>query len=149
MNFLDQITADIKAAMLAKNKVALEALRGIKKELLEARSAKGGTDEISEEVKIKILQKMIKQRKDSAAMFTEQNREDLVEPELAQIKIIEPYLPAQLSEEEVEAVVKSIIEKVGATSMKDMGKVMGAATSELAGKAEGKVISSKVKALLA
>ena len=148
MDFTSQITADIKSAMLAKDKIKLEALRAIKKELIEAKSAKGAGDEVSDEQVAKILQKMVKQRKDSAALFTEQGREDLAEAELLQVAAIEPYLPEQMSDEELTSAVQSIIDQVGATSMKDMGKVMGMATKQLAGKAEGKAISDKVKALL-
>lgn len=148
MDFTSQINADIKAAMLAKDKVKLEALRAIKKELIEVKSAKGASDEISDEQVAKILQKMVKQRKDSADLFKEQGREDLAEVELLQVAAIEPYLPEQLSDDELGTIVKTIIEQVGASSMKDMGKVMGLASKQLAGKAEGKAISDKVKSLL-
>lgn len=148
MDFTSQITADIKAAMLAKDKVKLEALRAIKKELIEAKSAKGAGDEVTDEQVAKILQKMVKQRKDSADLYKEQGREDLAEAEMLQVAAIEPYLPEQLSDEKLEAEIKAIIDQVGASSMKDMGKVMGLATKQLAGKAEGKAISDKVKSLL-
>ncbi len=135
--------------MLARDKVRLEALRGIKKEFLEAKTAKGGDGELSDDAALKILAKMVKQRKESASIYTEQNREDLAGEELAQAAIIEEYLPKQLSEEELTAALKEIIARVGATSAKEMGKVMGTATKELAGKAEGKAISAKVRELLA
>lgn len=149
MNLFDKVSGDIKTAMLARDKVRLEALRGIKKEFLEAKTAKGGDGELSDDAALKILAKMVKQRKESASIYTEQNREDLAGEELAQAAIIEEYLPKQLSEEELTAALKEIIARVGATSAKDMGKVMGTATKELAGKAEGKAISAKVRELLA
>jgi uncharacterized protein YqeY len=149
MNLFDTISEEIKKAMLAKDKVRLEALRGIKKEFLEAKTAKGANDELSDETAIAILQKMVKQRKDSAEIYTSQGRPDLAEGEIAQIKVIQDFLPSQLTAEELETAVKKIIAEVGATSMKDMGKVMGMATKELAGKAEGRAISEMVKKLLA
>ncbi|MFZ6037252.1 MAG: GatB/YqeY domain-containing protein [Bacteroidota bacterium] len=149
MNLFDTISEEIKKAMLAKDKVRLEALRGIKKEFLEAKTAKGANDELSDETAIAILQKMVKQRKDSADIYTAQGRPDLAEDEIAQIKVIQDFLPSQLTAEELEAAVKKIVAEVGATSMKDMGKVMGVATKELAGKAEGRAISEMVKKLLA
>jgi len=145
----DQISADIKTAMLAREKVALEALRGIKKEFLEAKTAKGGDGTLPDEVAVKILQKMVKQRKESASIFAQQNRADLAENELAEVAVIERYLPAQMSDAELEAAVAAIIAQVGATGPQDMGKVMGVASKQLAGKTEGKLISEKVKALLA
>ncbi len=148
MKLEDQINNDIKEAMKAKARVRLEALRGVKKEIIEAKTAKGASDEMSDEDVVRIIQKMVKQRKDSAELFTGQNRADLAEKELEEIDAIKDYLPAQLSKEELEAAVKAIIETVGATSMKDMGKVMGVASGQLAGKAEGKDISAMVKALL-
>jgi hypothetical protein len=135
--------------MLAKDKVRLEALRGIKKEFLEAKTAKGANDELSDETATAILQKMVKQRKDSADIYTAQGRPDLAEDEIAQIKVIQDFLPSQLTAEELEAAVKKIVAEVGATSMKDMGKVMGVATKELAGRAEGRAVSEMVKKLLA
>lgn len=135
--------------MLARDKVRLEALRGVKKEFLEAKTAKGGDGELADDAAMKILVKMVKQRKESAAIYVEQNRPELAEEELAQAAVIESYLPKQMSEEELTAALKAIIEKVGATSAKDMGKVMGTATKELAGKADGKAISAKVRELLA
>lgn len=149
MNLFDQVSGDIKNAMLAKDKIRLEALRGIKKEFLEAKTAKGGDGELSEEVAVKILQKMVKQRKDSAEIFTTQGRPELAEKELAEVACIEIYLPAQMTAEELEAQIKAIITQVGAEGPKDMGKVMGAASKALAGKAEGRVISETVKRLLA
>lgn len=149
MNLFDTVSADIKAAMLARDKVRLEALRGVKKEFLEAKTAKGGDGELADDAAMKILVKMVKQRKESAAIYVEQNRPELAEEELAQAAVIESYLPKQMSEEELTAALKAIIEKVGATSAKDMGKVMCTATKELAGKADGKAISAKVRELLA
>lgn len=149
MSLFDQISEDIKKAMLAKDKVALDALRGIKKEFLEAKTAKGGDGELHDDKALQILQKMVKQRKESAQMFVDANRPELAEDELAQCKIIEQYLPAMMSEEELTAALKEIIAQVGATSPQDMGKVMGVATKQLAGKAEGKAINLKVRELLA
>ena len=145
----DQISEDIKKAMLAKDKVALDALRGIKKEFLEAKTAKGGDGELHDDKALQILQKMVKQRKESAQMFIDANRPELAEDELAQCKVIERYLPAMMTEEELTAALTEIIAQVGATSPQDMGKVMGVATKALAGKAEGRAISAKVKELLA
>lgn len=149
MSLFDQVSEDIKKAMLAKDKVALDALRGIKKEFLEAKTAKGGDGELHDDKALQILQKMVKQRKESAQMYIDANRPELAEDELAQCKIIERYLPAMLSEEELTAALKEIIVQVGATSPQDMGKVMGVATKQLAGKAEGKAINLKVRELLA
>jgi len=148
MNLFDIISNDIKSAMLAKDKIRLEALRGVKKEFLEAKTAKGSDGELSDDVALKILVKMVKQRKDSAAIYSEQNRPDLAEKELAEVAVIENYLPKQMSSEELEAAVKAIIAQTGATSAKDMGKVMGVATKSLAGKTEGRLISETVKKLL-
>lgn len=148
MALLETITEEIKKAMLAKDKVRLEALRGIKKELLEAKTAKGATSELSEEGENAILQKMVKQRKDSAEIYTAQNRPDLAESEIEQMNVIQEYLPAQLTSDELESAVKGIIAETGATTMKEMGKVMGLATKQLAGKAEGRAISEMVKKLL-
>lgn len=134
--------------MLAKDKVRLEALRGIKKEFLEAKTAKGAGDELSDETATAILQKMVKQRKDSAEIYTTQGRADLADTEIQQMNVIQEFLPEQLSSEALEAAVKQIIADAGATSMKDMGKVMGAATKQLAGKAEGRAVSEMVKKLL-
>ena len=148
MALFDTISNDIKAAMLAKDKIRLEALRGAKKEFLEAKTAKGADGDLSDETAVKILQKMVKQRKESAAIYAEQNRPDLAEKELGEVTALENYLPKQLSPEELEATLREIIVQVGATSIKDMGKVMGAATQALAGKTEGRLISEKVKQLL-
>jgi len=148
MNLFETINEEIKKAMLAKDKVRLEALRGIKKEFLEAKTAKGANNELSDETALAILQKMAKQRKDSADIYLSQNRSDLAETELAQLNVIQEFLPRQMSPEELEEAVKKIIAAVGATSMKDMGKVMGVATKQLAGKAEGRLISEVVKKLL-
>jgi uncharacterized protein YqeY len=134
--------------MLAKDKIRLEALRGAKKEFLEAKTAKGADGELADETAVKILQRMVKQRKDSAAIYAEQNRPELAEKELAEVAVLEDYLPKQLSPEELEAQLQAIINQVGATSAKDMGKVMGIATKSLAGKTEGRLISEKVKQLL-
>ncbi len=149
MALFDQISEDIKKAMLARDKVKLEALRGVKKEFIEAKTAKNADGELSDDTALKILQKMVKQRKESAAIFTEQNRPELAENELAEATVIEAYLPKQMSDEELTAAVKAIIAEVGATSAKEMGKVMGVASKKLAGKAEGRAISEKVKSLLA
>ncbi len=145
----DQISEDIKKAMLAKDKVALDALRGIKKEFLEAKTAKGGDGELHDDKALQILQKMVKQRKESAQMFLDANRPELAGDELAQCKVIERYLPAMMTEEELTAALTEIIAQVGATSPQDMGKVMGVATKQLAGRAEGKAINLKVRELLA
>ena len=149
MNLFDQVSSDIKAAMLAKDKVRLETLRGIKKEFLEAKTAKGGNGELADDAATKILVKMVKQRKETAAIYTEQNRPELAQNELAEAAVIEAYLPKQMSEEELTEALKAIIAQVGASSAKDMGKVMGVASKQLAGKAEGRTISAKVKELLA
>ena len=145
----DQISEDIKKAMLAKDKVALDALRGIKKEFLEAKTAKGGDGELHDDKALQILQKMVKQRKEPAQMFIDANRPELADDELAQCKVIERYLPAMMTEEELTAALTEIIAQVGATSPQDMGKVMGVATKQLAGRAEGKAINLKVRELLA
>lgn len=148
MGLFEQISEDIKAAMLAKEKVKLEALRGIKKEFLEAKTAKGSDGELSDDMALKILQKMVKQRKDAAAIFSEQSRPELAENELAEAKVIEVYLPKQMSDEELTTAVQAIVAQVGATGPQDMGKVMGVASKQLAGKAEGRLISEKVKSVL-
>lgn len=148
MNLFDQVSEGIKDAMRAKDKIRLEALRGIKKEFIEAKTAKGANDELSDEAAIQILQKMAKQRRDSAAIYTTQNRADLAENELAELAVIESFLPKQLSQDELDAKISEIITQVGATSPADMGKVMGVATKALAGVAAGKVISETVKKLL-
>lgn len=149
MNLFDQVSNDIKSAMLAKDKVRLESLRGIKKEFLEAKTAKGADGELTDDMAMKILAKMVKQRKESAQIYTEQNRPDLAEPELAEAAVIETYLPKQMTEEELTEALKAIIAQVGATTPQEMGKVMGVATKQLAGRADGRAISAKVKELLA
>lgn len=149
MNIEDQLQADIKTAMKAKDKVALGALRAIKKVIIEAKSAKDSTGEVTDEDCIKIVTKLSKQGKDAAQIYKEQDREDLYEDEMAQVKVYEKYLPAQLTDEELTVEVKAIITETGASSMKEMGKVMGIASNKLAGKADGKLISAKVKELLA
>ena len=149
MELFDQISADIKSAMLAKDRVRLDTLRGVKKEVLEAKTAPGADGNLSDDTAMKILVKMVKQRKESAQIYEGQNRPELAAEELAQAAVIEEYLPKQLSEEELASELKAIIERVGATSAKDMGKVMGVASKALAGRAEGKAISAKVKELLA
>lgn len=148
MNLFDKVSEDIKDAMRAKDKVRLEALRGIKKEFLEAKTAKGAGDELSDETAILILQKMVKQRKDSADIYKTQGREDLAGDELAQVAVLEEYLPKQLTQDELDARITEIIAQTGASSPADMGKVMGVATKVLAGIAAGKAISETVKKLL-
>ncbi|HKJ07085.1 MAG TPA: GatB/YqeY domain-containing protein [Flavobacteriaceae bacterium] len=145
MNLQKEVMLKMKEAMLNKNAIALESLRAIKSELLLMQTKSGGGAEISKEDEIKLLQKMVKQRKDSAAVYKEQGRSDLAEPELQQIEIIEQFLPKQVSVDEIKKVVNEIIVNTGATSMKDMGKVMGMASKQLAGKADGKTISTIVK----
>jgi uncharacterized protein YqeY len=148
MSLSTQIMDSMKEAMRAKDTVALEALRAIKSEILLAQTASGSKEEITEADEIKILQKLVKMRKDSASIFTEQNRTDLAEPELAQIAVIEKFLPAQLSEAEVEAIIAKIITETGASGIASMGKVMGLASAQIGGQAEGKTISTIVKKLL-
>jgi uncharacterized protein YqeY len=149
MPLITQIDADIKQAMLAKQDVRLRGLRAIKSALLLARTEKGAAEEITEETEIKVLQKLIKQRRESADIYKAQNREDLYKVEAEEMEVIEVYLPKQMDKAEVETYLKDLISRVGATSVKDMGKVMGAANKELAGKADGKTISEVVKQLLA
>ncbi len=148
MNLFDQVSEDIKKAMLARQKVRLEALRGAKKEFLEAKTAKGANGELSDDMAMKIIVKMVKQRKESARIFEENNRAELAENELAEAAVLEEYLPKQLSAEELEAEIRAIMAQVGATGPKDMGKVMGVASKALAGRAEGRMISETVKNLL-
>lgn len=148
MSLQDNIMSAMKTAMKEKNQMALAALRAVKSEILLAQSETGSKVEITEEQELKILSKLVKQRKESAAIFSEQNRADLAEPELAQAEIIAQFLPAQLSETEIENVVVETIAKIGAHGMKDMGKVMGIVNQQLAGKADGKTISTLVKAKL-
>lgn len=147
-NLFDTVSADIKKSMLARDAVRLESLRGIKKEFLEAKTAKGSDGTLSDDRAIQILSKMVKQRRESAEIYTQQNRPELAEAELAQATVIEEYMPKQLTPEELDAALREIIARVGATSPKEMGKVMGVASKELAGKAEGRAISAAVKALL-
>lgn len=149
MNLFDQISADIKAAMLAKDKVRLETLRGIKKEFLEAKTAKGADGELSDETATRIMTKMVKQRRETAEIYASQNRPELAENELAEAAVIEEYLPKQLTDEELTAELKKIIAQTGATSQREMGKVMSVASKALAGRADGRAISAKVKELLA
>ncbi|OCB72656.1 GatB/YqeY domain-containing protein [Flavobacterium glycines] len=148
MSLSAKIMDEMKTAMKAKDTVALEALRAIKSELLLAQTSSGSKEEISAEEEIKLLQRLVKTRKESARIFTEQNRPDLVEPELAQVAVIEKFLPAQLSEAEIEAVIAKIIAETGASGIASMGKVMGLASAQLGGTAEGKVVSGIVKKLL-
>lgn len=149
MSLFDQVSKDIVAAMKAKDKVRLEALRNIKKFFIEAKTAPGANDTLDDAVALKILAKLAKQGRDTAALYHEQNRPDLAEEEEAQAKVIEEYLPKALTPDELEAEVKAIIAQVGATSAKDMGKVMGVASKQLAGRADGRAISTLVKQLLA
>jgi uncharacterized protein YqeY len=148
MSLSVKIMDEMKNAMRTKDSIALEALRAIKSELLLAQTSSGSKEEITETDEIKILQRLVKMRKDSAEIFTTQNRPDLAEPELAQIAVIEKFLPAQLSEAEVETIVAKIIADTGAAGIASMGKVMGLATVQIGGQAEGKVISTVVKKLL-
>ena len=148
MSLQAQIMDAMKSAMKAKDSVALESLRAIISAILLAQTESGAKEELTEEAEIKLLQRLVKQRKDSAAIFTEQGRADLAEPELAQATVIEQFLPAQLSEDEVGEIVSKIIKSTGASGMQDMGKVMGEASKQLAGQADGKTISTLVKKLL-
>jgi uncharacterized protein YqeY len=143
-----RIQADMVSAMKAKDAVKLASLRAIKAAILLAKTAEGGNGEVTDQDVVKIIQKLVKQRKESAAIYTQQNRPELAENELAEVAVMEKYLPKALSEEEVEAAVREIIAQVGASSMADMGKVMGVATKQLAGQADGRVISGIVKKLL-
>lgn len=149
MDLFERVSEDIKTAMKAKDKVALETLRNVKKFFLEAKTAPGANDTLTDADALKIMQKLVKQGKDSAGIYVEQGRQDLADAELAQVKVIESYLPRQMSAGELETELKTIIAQVGAEGPKDMGKVMGAATKALAGKADGRVISETVKRLLA
>ena len=148
MNIFDQINEDIRAAMLARDKERLEAVRNIKKVLLEAKTAKSGGEDLPDDEALKAISKLAKQGKDSAEIYTGQNRPDLAAFEMAQVKIYDTYLPKQMGDDELTAAVQAIIASCGATSMKEMGKVMGIASKELAGKVDGKLISEKVKNLL-
>jgi uncharacterized protein len=148
MGILANLTDEIKTAMRAKDSLKLEALRAIKSAVMLEQTSAGGSDTLSDEQEIKLVQKLVKQRKDSAQIFRDQNRPDLAEPEEAQAEVIAQFLPEQLSEEEITAIIQAIIEKTGAEGMKDMGKVMGMASKEMAGKADGKTISTIVRAQL-
>lgn len=149
MTLFDQVSEDIKKAMLAKDKVTLEALRGIKKEFLEAKTAPGANNELTDDAALKIMQKMVKQRKESADIFAGAGRQELADAELAQAEVIQRYLPKQMTEAELENALRQIFTQLGITGPQDMGKIMGTATKQLAGKAEGKAISAKVKEMLA
>ncbi len=148
MSLQDNIMTAMKAAMKAKDQMALQALRAVKSEILLAQTETGSKEELTKEQEMKILSKLVKQRKESAAIFSEQNRNDLADPELAQALIISQFLPAQLSVDDIEKFVVDTIANVGASGMKDMGKVMGIVNQQLAGKADGKTISDIVKAKL-
>jgi len=148
MSLITQIDQDIKLAMLAKQADRLQGLRAIKSALLLAKTEKGAADELTEDVEIKVLQKLVKQRKESADIYKEQNRDDLYQVEIAEMLVIEEYLPQQMSKFEIEGYLEELIGRIGATSVKDMGRVMGMASKELAGKADGKTISEVVKQLL-
>lgn len=149
MALFDQINEDIKAAMKAREKMKLEALRGIKKVMIEAKTAKSAGSDLSDDEALKIISKLAKQGNDSATIYKEQGREDLYETEMAQVTIFESYLPEKMSDEDLKIAVQAIIAEVGASSMKDMGKVMGMASKKLAGQADGAAISAQVRALLA
>lgn len=148
MDLFDRVSEDIKNAMKAKDKVALETLRNVKKFFIEAKTAPGSNDTLTDDAALKIIQKLVKQGKDAAQIYVGQGRQDLADAELAQVAVMETYLPKQMSAEELETALKAIIAEVGATSGKDMGKVMGVASKKLAGLAEGRAISAKVKELL-
>ena len=148
MDLFEQVSEDIKNAMKAKDKVALETLRNVKKFFLEAKTAPGANDTLTDADALKIMQKLVKQGKDSATSYVQQGRQDLADVELEQVKVIEKYLPQQMSAEELEKELKAIIAQVGAAGPKDMGKVMGVASKALAGRAEGRMISETVKRLL-
>ena len=148
MNLFDTVSEDIKKAMLAREKEKLDALRAVKTAFQLARTEAGAGGELTPEAELKIVQRLVKQRKESAEIYQQQNRQDLADKELLEASVIEQYLPPQMSEQDLETVLKSIIERLGAKSPTDMGKVMGVATKELSGKADGKAISIKVKQLL-
>jgi uncharacterized protein YqeY len=148
MSLITQIDQDIKLAMLAKQADRLQGLRAIKSALLLAKTEKGAADELTEDAEIKVLQKLVKQRKESADIYKEQNRDDLYQVEIGEMLVIEEYLPQQMSKFEIEGYLEELIGRIGATSVKDMGRVMGMASKELAGKADGKTISEVVKQLL-
>lgn len=148
MSLFEKVNEDIKTAMLAKEKEKLEALRSIKAAFLIAKTEKGANDELTNDVALKIIAKLVKQRKETAEIYSTQNRQDLADKELFEASVIEQYMPKQMSTDELKAALMPIIEKVGAKTPADMGKVMGAASKELAGKADGKMISEMVKAIL-
>ncbi|MDP9047473.1 MAG: GatB/YqeY domain-containing protein [Bacteroidota bacterium] len=148
MSLINQIDQDIKQAMLAKQADRLRGLRAVKAALLLARTEKGAAEELTGEAEIKVLQKLVKQRKESAEIYKAQNRDDLYQIEMAEMQVIEPYLPQQMSRFEVEGYLQELISRVGATSVSDMGKVMGVANKELAGQADGRTISEVVRQLL-
>ena len=149
MDLFEKVSEDIKTAMKARDKVRLETLRNIKKVFLEAKTAPGANDTLTDDAALKIIQKLAKQGKETAKTYIDNGRQDLADDELAQVAVLEEYLPKPLTEAEIEAAVKEIIAQVGATSMKEMGKVMGMASKQLAGRADGKAISDIVKRLLA
>jgi uncharacterized protein len=148
MSLFDQVNEDIKKAMLAREKDKLEALRAIKAAFLVTKTEKGGMDVIPADIELKVIQKLVKQRRESAEIYKQQNRMDLYDKEVLEANVIEAYLPAQISDEEITNIIKGVIEKVGAKTAADFGKVMGLAAKELSGKADGKLISQKVKELL-
>ena len=148
MTIYDQVSEDIKAAMKARDRVRLDSLRNIKKVFIEAKTAPGANDTLEDGDALKIIQKLAKQGREAAATFAQKDRQDLADSELAQVAVIESYLPQQLSESEIETAVKEIVAQTGASSMKDMGKVMGIASKQLAGKADGRTISTIVKKML-
>lgn len=149
MDLFEKVSEDIKAAMKAKDRQRLDALRGIKKEPIEGKTAPGADGVLTDDAAMKILVKMAKQRRESAEIYKAQNREELAQEELAQAAVIDEYLPKQLTEAELEAALREIIAETGASSAKEMGKVMGVASKKLAGRADGRAISAKVKELLA
>lgn len=149
MSLFEQINADIKAAMLAKEKEKLEPLRAIKSAFLLAKTEKGGSGELAADAELKIIQKLVKQRKDSADMYKENGRDDLYEKEIAEAEVIARYLPEQMSADDILAEVKKLVEKVGAAGPQDMGKVMGLASKQFSGKADNKIVAAKVKEVLA
>lgn len=148
MSLINQIDQDIKQAMLAKQADRLRGLRAIKSALLLARTEKGAAEELTKEAEIRVLQKLVKQRKESAEIYKTQNRDDLYQVEMDEMKVIEPYLPQQMSRFEIEGYIQEVIQRTGATSVSDMGKIMGIANKELAGQADGRTISEVVKQLL-
>jgi len=148
MTLAEQIDADLKAAMIARDEVRKLTVRGIKKEIIEAKTAPGANGVITDDMILKIVTKLLKQRKDSAAIYVQQNRTDLAENEMLEAAILESYLPQQMTSDELEAAVKAVVAEAGATGPKDMGKVMGVASKQLAGKAEGRLISEMVKNVL-